>query len=79
MVFTKTKPPWEMSRKEKEEYEHSGYEKQQKILDEVLRRKDQWAKTGKWANWERGRKKALAERRDYFREHPEKKDDFSGV
>jgi len=79
MVYIKEKPPWEMTRREKEEYKSGGHLKQQEILDEVLRRKKINTQMGKWARWEKGRQKALAERRDYFREHPDKKDDYSGV
>jgi len=68
-----------MSKREQERYKHAGWKEQQRILDKVKAEKAKWEKSGKWGNWERGRKKALSERREYFRRHPEKKDDFSGV
>ena len=79
MVYIKKTPPWEMSRREKEEYAHAGADKQQAILDKVLVEKKKWEHSGSWGNWEAGRKRALKERRDYFREHPNEKDDFTGV
>jgi len=51
-------------------------EKTERIVEE----KKKWTSTSrKWKLWEKGRKKRLFERRDYFRAHPEKHDDFSGV
>jgi hypothetical protein len=79
MANIKVKPPWEMTTRQREEYASSGWKKQQDIIDQVKREKKKHTQSGKWANWERGRKKALSERRDYFRKHPEKRDDFSGV
>jgi len=78
-ITIREKPPWEFTRREKAEYETSGAEKQQDILDEVLRRKKQWTRDGRWKSWEEGRKRALRERRDYFKKHPDKKDSFEGV
>ena len=79
MVYIKKTPPWEMNQREKEEYASGNYKKQQAIMDRVMAEKKKWEHSGSWGSWERGRKRALRERRDYFREHPDKKDDFTGV
>jgi len=73
-MYIKVKPPWE-----KKIDPHTSGEEQRRQLDQIKEDKAKWSKSGKWRNWEEGRKKALRERRDYFRNHPEKEDDFSGV
>ena len=73
------KPPWEMGKMERERYKHGDRKVQAKILDRVKMEKKRWAGDGKWKRWEDGRKKALRERRDYFRNNPDRHDDFSGV
>lgn len=53
---------------------------QEKTTELIVAEKKKWTQTSaKYRNWEKGRKKRLFERRDYFRAHPEKHDDFSGV
>ena len=79
MIYILKKAPWEFSKTESEVYKHSGWKTQQKILDKTMEEKKKWTSTGAWKNWEEGRKKRLKERRDYFRKHQDKKDDFSGV
>ena len=72
--------PWEMGKLEHERYARAGYKEQQAILAKVMREKKKWTSSSrKWSNWEEGRKRALRERRDYFRNNPDKKDDYSGV
>ena len=72
--------PWELGKLEHERYAHADARTQQKILDGVVEQKKRWTSTSsKWRGWEEGRKKALGERRDYFRNNPDKKDDHSGV
>jgi len=73
MIAIINKPPWE--RKIRPD---AGREEQERHIEEIISEKKKW-KTGKWARWERGRRKRLSERRDYFRKHPEKRDDYSGV
>ena len=74
MVVIINKVPWD-----KKIDPHAGREEQEKQLEGIIAEKKKWAGGGRWKNWEEGRKKALRERRDYFRNHPEEKDDFSGV
>lgn len=64
---------------EKEKYRDAGYGRQQDILDRVMDDKKKWTTDGKWANWEKGRKQRLHERRMYFRHHKDKTDDYTGV
>lgn len=68
-----------MTKREKKAYDAGGHKTQQVIMEGVMDRKKKHTRGGRWRNWEKGRKKALRERRDYFRKHPDKKDDFSGV
>lgn len=68
------KPPWEI----KVNPEDSP-DVQRRKVEQIVVEKKKWSRSGKWGNWEKGRRKALRERRDYFKEHPDKKDDYSGV
>lgn len=53
---------------------------QQSKTEHIIAEKKKWTSTSsKLARWEKGRKKRLFERRDYFRSHPKEVDDFSGV
>jgi len=79
MIYIIKKPPWEIQGINKDKYQHGGYKEQQEILDHTIQEKKKWTSGGKWKQWEEGRKKRLRERRDYFRNHPDKNDDYSGV
>lgn len=75
MAFFKQKPPWEINVNP-----HASREEMQKKGDASEEiKKGEMARGGKWARWEKGRREALKERRDYFRKNQNKKDDFSGV
>ena len=53
---------------------------QRQKTEAIVAEKKQWTSmSNKYAKWEKGRRKRLSERRDYFRSHPDKEDDFSGV
>jgi len=69
------KPPWQVNIDT--HTDQDKVEVQTEAAQEI--RKKELARGGKWAKWEKGRQKALRERRDYFKANPDKKDDFSGV
>jgi hypothetical protein len=75
MVYFREDPPWKTKMDPM-----AGRDDMQKQTDHAEAIRDREMKVGgRWKKWEEGRKKALKERRDYFRKHPEKKDDMSGV
>ena len=75
MANVHSKPPWEVKMRP----DAPASEQQARTEQSQDIKKREMARGGKWANWERGRKKVVAERRDYFRANPDKTDDFSGV